>query len=522
MCGIVGFVRPEADRWESRRLQFLAQGLYADTLRGSCGTGVGTAGTGGIGVFKRALPGPDFLRSSMMERAEDAIKDANIVIGHNRAATIGTAVDSHAHPFHYEGEGGEILLVHNGTFHGYRNLVKEKSFNHAVDSAWAAKAISEKPAAEVLGQLDGPFVLVWYNRTLNTFNIARNNNREIYWVRAEGGGLYYASEFRMLDWLMDRNGIKRAGDPVRYQTLNEDEWCEWQLSSKFDIPENPEIKKIVKVYPQYAGRHPAWDGNFRGETTPWMEERDEGLKAFGTKMLEALHVEVKSWEPYQSSANSSVRPRYGRIHGVADSPSNKKIKNIPVIVDSVEESRYEYLKPIHEYLPVTVQGLCHGPAVPPETKGKPFAVRAELDNDAIIEYIKFAPDESVKKGPQKVHGGRKSNRPLPLIGPGLVTGQPSETDPKLVFVPSAFGTISLKAWRDKTAKGCSFCEEDIEERNFDKIFWDTKQVPAVPLCHRCSDDSGILKFLAAGITNIRDAVGDAPERTDAFGRKVGH
>ena len=75
MCGIVGFVRG-SNKPISKSHDIMKDLLFIDTLRGRSGTGIAGVDMkdgGRVDIFKRSLAAPDFLTTSMWERAEDLI-----------------------------------------------------------------------------------------------------------------------------------------------------------------------------------------------------------------------------------------------------------------------------------------------------------------------------------------------------------------------------------------------------------------------------------------------------------------
>src|SRR5574343_879157 len=223
MCGIVGYVtlKPRAGL-----ANFLGQGLIVDSLRGMCGTGIygWDDKTKEATVWKRALTGADFVNTHQFEQYKDSAHKLSMAIGHNRASTIGSAKDVNCHPFVYD----HIGLVHNGTLRNYHSLLSYQEFTHQVDSAYAAKAISKFGATEALEKIDGAFVFVWHDAIANTFNITRNSMRDIWYITdKEGENLYFASEYQMLDWLLERNNLSTIG---KYRSPAEFNILTWDLS----------------------------------------------------------------------------------------------------------------------------------------------------------------------------------------------------------------------------------------------------------------------------------------------------
>lgn len=174
-------------------------------LRGIDSTGIIVGDDKTYGTFKKAVNGADFLD---MKKAASLINSNGLnrpafMIGHNRAATVGSVNASNAHPF----EHGSIAGVHNGTLRTYHRLDKNRDFG--TDSEALYYNISTRPdLADVLGDIKGAYALVWYNSEENTVNIIRNDERPLAVAKVKDEDtVLWASEAGMLRWLAGRNGI---------------------------------------------------------------------------------------------------------------------------------------------------------------------------------------------------------------------------------------------------------------------------------------------------------------------------
>jgi hypothetical protein len=209
MCGIVGLYGDTTHINSKDKKEFLLQALVVDSLRGNDSTGLACLPRK-AGVFpqiqKRALSGPDFVQTKGAIRLVEKMPDSTGYIGHNRSKTRGDVEDDTAHPFQYK----HITLVHNGTVYNSDKLIKGKcEADNPVDSAQVAWAFSVCEADEVLPIMSGPFSLVWWDSRDATLHFARNEEKPMYWgVDLVGKMMYYASELRMLNWLLERNNIK--------------------------------------------------------------------------------------------------------------------------------------------------------------------------------------------------------------------------------------------------------------------------------------------------------------------------
>ena len=214
MCGLVGV----AGNLLKKDTDFFKQALICDQLRGAHSTGIiAVDNKNECFTLKTADQGAVFVQDKEFLSLNNVSQ--KILAGHNRYATQGEVNDTNAHPFHH----GEVVLMHNGTLYTRSGLSTDKKFE--VDSEHIAytigKASTDAEIIDVLEELDGAFALVWYNLRTNKLYMARNDERPIA-LAAVGGCVYWASEEKMLDWLLDRNNIRK----YEIKDLPEGElWC---------------------------------------------------------------------------------------------------------------------------------------------------------------------------------------------------------------------------------------------------------------------------------------------------------
>lgn len=227
MCGIVGVISKGALGLSLQEFNVFDELLYHDTVRGSDATGVITVEKDtGFHINKEACPGHEFLEYWSDTKAfKNRAKDAMALIGHNRKATMGDKrADSSAHPFVAE---NRFAMVHNGTLYAHKDLADVDVDSHALTIALDREinkegATSDKDAVStVLSDVYGAYACVWYNQVSNRINIVRNSDRPLSIIETSWA-YYFASELRMLTWVLDRNNIKIEKDkifPVTVDTL---------------------------------------------------------------------------------------------------------------------------------------------------------------------------------------------------------------------------------------------------------------------------------------------------------------
>ena len=166
MCGIVGYVGPNAD---AKALDVVMEGLARLEYRGYDSAGVAVVTADGIASEKRA--GKLVNLQDALEA--DHLPGATTGIGHTRWATHGGPTDQNAHP-HRAGEDGKLALIHNGiieNFHQLKNalLADGATFESETDTEVAAHLVAREYAStgdltlamqNVVNGLEGAFTLL--------------------------------------------------------------------------------------------------------------------------------------------------------------------------------------------------------------------------------------------------------------------------------------------------------------------------------------------------------------------------
>ncbi len=166
MCGIVGYVGPNAD---GKALDVVMEGLARLEYRGYDSAGVALVTADGVSSEKRAGK----LVNLVDALEADHLPGATTGIGHTRWATHGGPTDQNAHP-HRAGEDGKLALIHNGiieNFHQLKNalLADGAAFQSETDTEVAAHLVAREYATtgdltlamqNVVNRLEGAFTLL--------------------------------------------------------------------------------------------------------------------------------------------------------------------------------------------------------------------------------------------------------------------------------------------------------------------------------------------------------------------------
>jgi hypothetical protein len=214
MCGIVGFFMPDKG-WALSAKDVLPEAIFTNQVRGrdSVGMfGINRLGAKKLDWLKMVGPADQFLNwAEPHKRFFRNADDFHFIVAHNRAATIGHKDDERAaHPHHV----GAITLVHNGTLRTYPDRDK-----HISDSLWLATALNDHgDFVKVAEKFTGAYALVWYDNRDLSLNFVRNYERPLSFVHEMNGATWFASEPKMISWLLDRN--KRGVEKIEHLPPN--------------------------------------------------------------------------------------------------------------------------------------------------------------------------------------------------------------------------------------------------------------------------------------------------------------
>ena len=243
MCGIVSLFNGETMYSRDVQLAF-SQLLAANTVRGVHSTGLMYGGLFESEVYKKAVPGYDFVELPVVDRILTSYEDNKFLIGHNRAATRGTVTARNAHPFQH----GHITGVHNGTLTTYKALVTGKDPYYPVDSEYIFAGMEQSSVANIIPQINGAFNLLWYDSSTDTVHMIRNEERPYYFAKITNKSLLFgASEMAMLQWILNRNGLQIE------DVIIPDVMTEYVFDMSGDIFAPTEIKHEEYVTPPHVG-----------------------------------------------------------------------------------------------------------------------------------------------------------------------------------------------------------------------------------------------------------------------------
>ena len=507
MCGIVGVMRGKSLLDTGKQNLFFEQALVADCFRGLDSTGMFSVGDQDevCRVFKKAMNPLDFIQLQGYRHISD-IRDAYVMVGHNRHKTMGIVNDEHAHPF----QVGPITMVHNGTLTNSYDL----PFKHpdiVLDSAHIAAGLAKhEDPLDVLPLLGGAYMLVWYDARTNCLHFARNNTRSFYFtlggktewkkIRKKGkvkahkelilkadGSAYFASERGMLDWLLSRNDIEHGTfyypKPFHLYSLPLDNAANY---TEVEYKDNPskwkargaghyDYAKGVYVYDVKTGAAAQSASGYStptsqkilaigrtptgstqqtgGPTGTTVDRHKEGLKRLGYEIGQQLSAESIAWTPYHY-ANSPKIPMGYSLLSLFDDDDSPYLE-----CHGIAETVHKYSEDL-EIAFVKITGLR---TYTPRTGEMP-TIMVKMDWDAMKEY------EDALKEPD----------------PDVTTI--TEAD----LLPGPFGILMPQdEWEKRVAKGCGNCTANCNPNYASQMLWHGED----PICHECSKDKKVMKDL---------------------------
>ena len=204
MCGIVG-VAGDVQVKHERAFSDL---LIMNQLRGFDSIGVTRVNmTASPSVLKTLMHPAELIAS---KEYKDLLRSSNrVLLGHNRAATVGEVNVENAHPFTH----GAITGVHNGTLTYRRDLEEHERFK--VDSDNLFYHLHKKGIKDLWPKIWGAAALVWWDSEKEELNFIRNKERPLFFaLDKEKKVLVWASEFYMLLAATSRNGITMNATPM--------------------------------------------------------------------------------------------------------------------------------------------------------------------------------------------------------------------------------------------------------------------------------------------------------------------
>lgn len=213
MCGLTGVFGSEIDEESLEAFRAIAVLSY---LRGEHSTGVADYvvkekddNRKAFTTYKKIEKANDFFsprstwdievvnkRYYQQQKKMWKFRGPDAVMAHARAATIGAVKIENAHPF----KCGHIIGMHNGTVRShFEGKLKYETDSEAIFALIAEKG--EEEALQIITDLPiAAFALTWFDTKTETFNIFRNSERPLFFVKsAVDDEVFYSSDSTFLN-----------------------------------------------------------------------------------------------------------------------------------------------------------------------------------------------------------------------------------------------------------------------------------------------------------------------------------
>lgn len=184
--------------------------LVFDQVRGFDSTGICFVGnSNNKAKVEKELDGPEnlwsYYDSELLDHRGVANTTQKVMLGHNRAATIGKVTRENAHPFTFD----TVTGVHNGSLDDWYDLERdEKGHQFDVDSKALIATIARKGIDHTWKSFRGAATVVWWDEADGSLNMVRNNQRPLYLAYSKNNDvLFWASEPWMITVAASRNNI---------------------------------------------------------------------------------------------------------------------------------------------------------------------------------------------------------------------------------------------------------------------------------------------------------------------------
>jgi len=467
MCGLFGLVSSVALPKDQRN--FVLQSTFVGTLRGDDSTGLALVDKdNNISVYKKALPGPDFLTSSMGVKAEAALDSSFVVIGHNRAATRGgKPCDLTAHPFEF----GSIVGAHNGTLSYNNELPINK---HKVDSMNLLDSLSslDTPGkiVKLLEKVDGSYALTWYDASTEIMWLARNKDRPMS-ILDTGKFFYWTSEYNQLIWMLQRNGCLTSENVKKIVNLPVGTLFGYDTRA-MEVAHSVNFTPVEKKTTHYGNY---WQGS--GKNTSSFSD-DVITYSYNHEFKDKvayLHLDKAIRKKMWSKEDRDVMLRFVSAEPLGASGTTVKYKGFaytfdgekfPCTVYGTNSSNYDfctmYIGNINGIYKSETKAIIHMLSI--------IENSVSVMSSSKEEYEKTLESLESKKPVERKEEEATVTKMKPRIKPSFLKG------------PAKNEWISKEAFLKKVSSGCGSCGEAIDPKDHDKIGWlDGKQ----PICPDC-------------------------------------
>lgn len=198
MCGLWGAFAPNALDGQER--EFVKHLATLSTFRGLDGSGclIASARKRKYYIYAEMVTPSELVYGTMDGITEVGKKmPINLMMGHNRQATMGAVNRENLHPYDFD----TLVGAHNGTIPKFNETQHHRNPNKLSDSYFLLQAIDKDGLEEVLKTVHfGAYALTIYDKKKNHLVFTRNKERELYFAYSKSGAVHWASERMFLSF----------------------------------------------------------------------------------------------------------------------------------------------------------------------------------------------------------------------------------------------------------------------------------------------------------------------------------
>ena len=322
MCGLVTLISKRQWGFNYKDLDVFEELLTVDQLRGQDATGAfcvhrNKQVSGVKGAF---TPWHLFKQPEYSNFRNKASASGRILVGHNRKATQGAASNpANAHPFVED----NIILVHNGSLHTRRGLPQRDVDSHAV-----AAAFKEGKYDDVIADVNGAYVFIWWDMKANLLRLVRNKERPL-WKIENKDSIIFCSEAWMGRGVLARNGLGGKGEEFEVSEVKTDLVLHYELGGKLVEEEGVKKAPVVVHTPTTTTTNSNAGVQNKGTSVP----ANTGTKATPTTTADGTNRPVKLFQMPSFRVGDRI---IGQINTVRGDVGEKKFKATGITVQPGE------------------------------------------------------------------------------------------------------------------------------------------------------------------------------------------
>ena len=188
MCKLFAYVNQEdktINYTVGNKINKVLQHLfYINSFGQTDGSGLmWTTSRGETMFIKDAVPSPTLMQFTVFNEHKKDFYKHKWVAGHNRYSTVGSNTWENSHPFLH----GKYLGMQNGTiYNNHKTLVEGKQSPCSVDSSSVFWAFNQQGVEKTFENYEGAGVFMYINTEEKTFNIVKNDERNLHIVKISG------------------------------------------------------------------------------------------------------------------------------------------------------------------------------------------------------------------------------------------------------------------------------------------------------------------------------------------------